>query len=99
MGGMSVWGAMVRPGALTCGPAGSQYGASALCMAASGGHTDAVELLQDRGADLEAKDEVRSACVCCCATGRAGCHRRAGGQEGGLAVTRRGVVVVWRAGV
>ena len=35
-----------------------------------------MELLLDRGADLEAKDRVS---VCCCATGRAGRHGRVGG--------------------
>ena len=49
---------MVRRGAVTCGPAASQNGASALMVAAFGGHKDTVELLLDRGADLEAKNGV-----------------------------------------
>ena len=57
-------GAMVRRGAVTCGPATLQRGATALVLAASGGHTDMVELLLDRGADLEAKDRVSAATVC-----------------------------------
>ncbi len=36
----------------------SQHGATALAVAASGGHKDTVELLLDRGADLEAKNGV-----------------------------------------
>ena len=36
----------------------SQDGATSLVVAASGGHKDTVELLLDRGADLEAKDRV-----------------------------------------
>ena len=55
-------GAMVRRGAVaTWRPATSQDGTSALVLAASGGHTDMVELLLDRGADLEAKDRVSAA--------------------------------------
>ncbi len=46
---------MVRRGALTCGPVWSQHGATVLVEAAYGGHTDTVEVLLDRGADLEAK--------------------------------------------
>ena len=57
-------GAMVRRGAVTCGPATSQDGATAFVWAAQGGHKDTVELLLDRGADLEAEDEVKSAAVC-----------------------------------
>ena len=55
---------MVRRGAVTCGPSTSQDGCTALVEAASGGHTDTVEVLLDRGADLEAKDRVSVACVC-----------------------------------
>ena len=54
-------GAIVRRGAVTCGPATAQGGSTGLVLAASGGHTDTVELLLGRGADLEAKDSVRSA--------------------------------------
>ncbi len=49
---------MERRGAATCGPEILQSGATALCQAASGGHKDAVALLVERGADVEAKDEV-----------------------------------------
>ncbi len=62
-------GAMVRRGAVTCGPAASQHGATGLVAAASDGHKATVELLLDRGADLEAKGYVSVAAVCCCATG------------------------------
>ena len=60
-GGHAGRGAMVRRGAVTCGPATLQTGATALVLAASGGHKDTVELLLDRGADLEAKDRVSAA--------------------------------------
>ncbi|MCP4824868.1 MAG: ankyrin repeat domain-containing protein, partial [Shimia sp.] len=52
-------GAMVRRGAVTCGLATSQYGSTALVLAACRGHTETVELLLDRGADLEAKNNVK----------------------------------------
>ena len=56
---------MVRRGAVaTWRPATSQDGTSALVLAASGGHTDMVELLLDRGADVKAKDRVSAAAVC-----------------------------------
>ena len=55
---------MVRRGAVTCGPATSQFGGgTALVEAATGGHKDTVELLLDRGADLEAKGRVSGAVV------------------------------------
>ena len=38
-----------------------QDGNTALMKAAAGGHRDTVELLLDRGADVQAKDEVSSA--------------------------------------
>ena len=38
-----------------------QYGNMALLEAAAGGHRDIVELLLDRGADVQAKDCVSSA--------------------------------------
>ena len=50
--------AMVRRREVTCGPVASQYGATALVAAARRGHKDMVELLLDRGADLEAKNNV-----------------------------------------
>ena len=50
---------MVRRGAVTCGPATLQDGATALIWAAGDGHTYTVELLLGRGADLEAKDNVK----------------------------------------
>ena len=48
----------MRRGAVTSGPATSQSGATVLIVAGFHGHTDMVELLLDRGADLEAKDSV-----------------------------------------
>ena len=82
---------------MICGHAASQNGFTALVQAASGGHKDVVELLLDRGADLEAKDSVSAAGMSCCATGRARRH----GQEGGpaMAMTCRGVVLLLRSGV
>ena len=72
-------GAMARRGAVTCGRGTSQAGGTALVRAASRGHKDTVELLLDRGADLQAKDRVSAAAVCCFATDRAGCHGRVRG--------------------
>ena len=40
------------------GHATSQFGTTVLVQAASCGHVDTVELLLDRGADLEAKSRV-----------------------------------------
>ncbi len=76
----------------------SQYGVTALVAAARRGHKDTVELLLNRGADLEAKDDVIVAAVCvCCATGRAGRHGRVGvGGNGGDASGRRAAVAGWR---
>ncbi len=54
------------------GHATSQEGATALVLAASRGRKDMVELLVDRGADLEAKDEVSAGAMGYCATLRAG---------------------------
>ena len=82
LGGHAGREAMARRGAVTCGPAGSQGGATALVLAADHGHKDTVELLLDRGANLEAKDRVSAAAMCCCATGRAGRHGRARGGDG-----------------
>ena len=67
-------GAMERLGAVTCGHAMPQDGDSALVRAASRGHQDTVELLLDRGADLEAKNtvnfpRVHSLPCLCCASG------------------------------
>ena len=75
----------------------SQGGYTALAKAAQGGHKDTVELLLDRGADLEAKDRVSAAAVCYCATGRAGRRGRAKGAA--VAMTCGRVVLLWRAGV
>ena len=55
--------AMVRRGAVTRWPATSQNGATALVAAAWRCHKATVELLVDRGADLEAKAVVRRARV------------------------------------
>ena len=74
---------MARRGAVTCGPAGSQGGATALALAADHGYKDTVELLLDRGANLEAKDRVSAAAMCCCVMGRAGRHWRGGGRRDG----------------
>ena len=49
---------------MTCGPAASQDGATALLLAAFGGHKGTAELLLDRGADLEAKDSVSAVAAC-----------------------------------
>ena len=46
-----------------CGFAISQYGEALIILAAQRGHRDMVELLLDRGADLEAKDNVSAATV------------------------------------
>ena len=52
---------MVQRVTVICGPVVSQGGATALVLAASGGHNVMVELLLDRGANLEAKDRVSAA--------------------------------------
>ena len=83
----------MRQGAVMCGLRASQNEATALVRAASGGHVDTVELLLDRGADLEAKDKVITAAVCCCATGCAGRHRRACVGDGADSSRRRAPVV------
>ena len=57
-----------------------------------------MELLLDRGADLQAKDRVSAVAVCCCATGRAGRHGRSS-RGAAMAMMRRGIVLLWRAGV
>ena len=62
-GGVCRKGAMVRRGVVTCGPAMLQRLGTALVRAAWRGHKDTVELLLDRGANLEAKDYVSSAVV------------------------------------
>ena len=41
-----------------------QYGDTALIMASHNGHVEAMALLLDRGADLEAKNRVRAAAMC-----------------------------------
>ncbi len=92
---------MVRQGAVSCGPATSQYEIAALVAAARRGHKDTVVLLLDRGADLESKDCVSAACVCCCATGRAGRHgqvrgRGDGGDASGHCDAIAGLFERWR---
>ena len=57
-------------------------------MAAFRGHKDTVELLVDRGADLEAKNWVSVATACCYATGQPGRHGRSQGAV--MAMMRRG---------
>ncbi len=87
----------MRRGAVQCGPATSQDGATALVLMASRGYKDTVELLLDRGADLEAKDEASVA----------GLHWMRGGPRWAsrlgrvlaMVMMRRGVVPPWRAGV
>ena len=85
----------MRRGAVTCEPAMPQNGATALARAAFCGHADTVELLVDRGADLEAKSRVSAAAVCCCATGRAG--RQGGAKGAAMALMRRALVFLSRA--
>ena len=87
----------MRRGAVTCEPAMPQNGATALVRAAFCGHADTVELLVDRGADLEAKSRVSAAAVCCCATGGAG--RQGGAKGAAMALMRRALVFLSRAGV
>ncbi len=81
---------------VTCGHATSQDDDTALVRAAAGGHTDTVELLLDRGADLEAKDHVGAATVCVLRHGTAA--GVAGGPGAATARRRRGVVLVSCAG-
>ena len=89
-------GAMVRRGAVTCGPATSQNGSPALVSAARYGHNDTVELLLDRGADLEAKDEVSEAAVWLLCDGLRMASRAGGGVA--MAWRRRRAVLVSRSG-
>ena len=72
---------MVRRGAVTCGPATSQYGSMALVSAARYGHKDMVELLLDRGANLEAKDRVSAAAVWLLRNGPRRASRAGGGAQ------------------
>ncbi len=61
---------VARQRVVLCGHAALQDGSTALVWAAERGHTDLVELLLDRGADLEAKGRVSAVNTClCCATG------------------------------
>ena len=73
----------------TCERATSQYGSTALVRAAAGGHKDMVELLADRGADLEARSLVGVATVCALRHGTAA--GVAGGPGGAMAMRRWGV--------
>ena len=43
-----------------------QAGMSALMLAAIDGHTEVAALLIERGAEVQAKDDVRSISLCCC---------------------------------
>ncbi len=82
--------ALVGKRAVTCGHATLQNGNTALVRAAAGGHTDMVELLLDRGADLEAKNRVSLATVSMMRHGTA-----AGVASGpGAATARRRRVIV-----
>ena len=53
----------MRRCAVVCGHASSQFGTTALARAAACGHKDIMELLADRGADLEARGRVSTAAV------------------------------------
>ena len=81
---------MVRRGAVTCWPATSQYGSTALVVAASECHRDTVEVLLDRGADPNAKNEVIEAAVWLLRDGAPGVT--GGWRATVMAVMRRGVV-------
>ena len=74
----------------------SQDRRTALELASSGGRKDMVELLLDRGADLEAKDNVSAATACSSATGRAGPHGRAWGRGDDDGASVRGAPVAGR---
>ncbi len=64
------WLDVARHREVPCEHASSQDGATALVWAAARGHKDIIELLLDRGADLEAQDSVSAVMVClCCMTG------------------------------
>ena len=65
---------------------------------ATAGRTEMVELLLDRGADLEAKDRV-SAAAGCVAAPRAALGVTGGPGGAAMTMTRWGVVLVWRAGM
>ncbi len=71
----------MRRGAVTCGLAASQDGSTALHGAVRGGHKDTVELLLDRGANLEAKDRVSAAAVCLLRNGLRRASRAGGGAQ------------------
>ena len=60
---------------------GSQDGSTALVLAAWSGHKDTVELLLDRGADLEAKNGVSAAAVCLLRNGPRRASRAGGGAR------------------
>ena len=87
---------MVRRGAGTCGPATSQNGSTALHEAAERGYKDTVELLLDRGADLEAKDEVIEATVWLLCDGPRRASRA--GEGVAMALRRRHAVLLSRSG-
>ena len=76
----------------------SQGGATALLLTAKAGHKGIVELLLDRGADMEAKDRV-SAAAGCVAAPRAALGVTGGPGGAAMTMTRWGVVLVWRAGM
>ena len=44
-------------------PPAAQFGDTALIYASYNGHTETVALLEEKGADLEAKDKVRRKCA------------------------------------
>ena len=82
---------------MTCGPAKSQCGNTALVWASKGGHKDTVELLLDRGADLEAKHHVSAAAVCLLRNEPRRASRA--GRRAAMSLTRQGVVLPLRSEV
>ena len=86
----------VRRYAVRCEHAQSQDCATALVAAAQRGRKETVELLLDRGADLEGKSPVRAAIVPRCATDRGGRHWWAVDCDGVEASKCRAHAACWR---
>ena len=95
-GGEAGRGAMVRRGAATSGHVSSQDGATALVEAAERGHKDAVELLVDRGVDLEVKNKVNRTWL---PLTRGPCQASWAALEAAMPAMCGGVVLLSRAGV
>ena len=75
----------------------SQEGATALAVAASSGRQDTVELLLDRGADVEAKNEVSRAMLLfwhAWHCGHEGSSFRTSDEDGGQDFSRQGLFAV-----